>query len=304
MVRQVYFQTIPKVGAAGAMSGINAGTQVRVGYTTDQHETGGGTLLKAPNVEITVPDNWGGNTLVSKDVMDSDNHANGITYVEPMADSFSLNIIMKANGNINTYYKLRDQFLRLWGMGEFTVIIKTSDDQGGKQCVNGYISNFVFDEFRSGNDVSGSATFTPTTPWYFEFAGPDDKQFNRKFSDCPVYGGAPKTNPEGYTMVQARFVEAYHIHNVGSMGFKFNSISLGDPLWTRSTYILPDDFVETPSSYLIMAGYVYAKDTSGNVIGRIALPQGITAFGMDGNAIVDDLHYAETYDALSVLNIG
>lgn len=304
MVRQVYFQTIPKVGAAGAASDINASTQVRVGYTTDQHEIGGGTLLKAPNVEITVPENWGGNTLVSKDVIDSDNNANGITYVEPMADSFSLNIIMKANGNINTYYKLRDQFLRLWGMGEFTVIIKTSDDQGGKQCVDGYISNFVFNEFRSGNDVSGSATFTPTTPWYFEFAIPDGEQFNRKFSECPVYGGTPDVDSEGYTMIQARFVEAYHIHNVGSMGFKFNSINLGDPTGRRSTYIVPDDFFKTPTSYVIMNGYVYAKGESDNFIGRIALPKGVIAFGMDGNAIVRDLHYAETYEAFSVLGLG
>lgn len=301
MVRQVYFQTIPKIGAAGALSDINASGQISVCYTTDQHEKGGGTLLKAPNVEITVPDNWGGNTLVSKDVMDGDNNANGITYVEPMADSFSLNIIMKANGNINTYYKLRDQFLRLWGMGEFTVIIKTFDGQGGKQCVDGYISNFVFDEFRSGNDVSGSATFTPTTPWYFEFARPDSEQFNRKFSECPVYNGTPDIDSEGYTMIQARFVEAYYIYNAGSMGFKFNSINIGDPLGAISTYILPDDFIETPTSYSIMSGYVYAKDEYSNVIGRIALPKGVVAFGMDGNAIVRDLHYAETYDAFQVL---
>lgn len=300
MVRQVYFQAIPKIGAAGALSDINVAGQLCICYTTDQHETGGGTVLKAPNVEITVPENWGGNTLVSKDVINSDNNANGITYVEPMADSFSLNIIMKANGNINTYYKLRDQFLRLWGMGEFTIIIETFDGQGGKQCVDGYISNFVFDEFRSGNDVSGSATFTPTTPWYFEFAGLDSIQLNRKFSECPVYTGTPDIDSEGYTMIQAKFVEAYHIRNVGSMGFKFNSVNIGDPLGVLSTYILPDDFIETPTHYSIMAGYVYAKDESSNVIGRIALPKGIVAFGMDGNAIVRNLHYAETYDAFSV----
>ena len=304
MVRKVYFQTLPKGNAAGADADSNVRILTRIKYSNSDHTTGGGTKLDSNNIEITVPDSWGSNTLSVESVVDTENNATGMFYAKPLADSFSINVIIKANGNIERYYKLRDKFLRLWGTGEFTIILESYDGHGGKQCANGYLSSFVFDEFRSAHNVTAKATFTPTTPWFFEYANQilrDSTEIDpiERFGDCDVLRGHPLVDNEGYSMISCNFFEVLRVSEVGDLGFKFNCIDLADPISSSSIYILPDDFESVPDSYTLIAGYVYAWADS-TLIGRVALPQGIVAFGMQPNAIVDSVHYSETYDAISI----
>lgn len=312
MVRKVYFQTSIKGNSAGADTVRNNQFPIRVSYSDSDHTTTGvDTRLNSNNIEITVPDSWGSNTLNVESVVDTENNSTGIFYAKPLADSFSINIIIKANGSIERYYKLRDKFLRLWGTGEFTIILESYNGRGGKQCVNGYLSSFVFDEFRSSHNFTAKATFTPTTPWFFEYApsivaysdpngiiGNGGNQAKR-FGDCDVLGSQFHSS-DGYSMISCNFIEILHISNVGDLGFKFHCIDLADPMELSSFYILPDDFESVPDSYTIIAGYVYAW-SNGTQIGRIALPQGIASFGVDENAMVRDMHYSETYEVLQLL---
>ena len=303
MVRKVYFQTLPKGNAAGFDPMNDSLFMVRFSYSNNNHTTTGvNTRLNSDNIEITVPDSWGSNTLNIESVVDAENNSTGIFYAKPLADSFSINIIIKANGSIERYYKLRDKFLRLWGTGEFTIILESYDGHGGKQCVNGYLSSFTFNEFRSSHNVTAKATFTPTTPWFFEYAG---GTFNdggvqlERFGDCDLLTGHPTVDQEGYSMIPCNFFEMLYVENVGDLGFKFNCIDLADPMSSSYVYILPDDFESFPDTYRIISGYVYAW-SNGTNIGRIALPQGIAAFGVDGNAMVRNLHYSETYNMLDI----
>ena len=305
MVRKVYFQTLPKGNSAGYGSDGNYRVSARIKYSNSDHTTGGGTKLDSNNIEVTVPDSWGSNTLSVESVVDVENNATGVFYAKPLADSFSINIIIKAKGSIERYYKLRDKFLRLWGTGEFTIILESYDGHGGKQCVNGYLSSFSFEEFRSSHNVTAKATFTPTTPWFFEYANPilrggGETQTVERFGNCDVLRGNPNVDSEGYSMVSCNFFEVFKAREVGDLGFKFNCIDLSDPMSSSSVYILPDDFESIPDSYTIIAGYVYAWSND-TLIGRIALPQGIVAFGMQPDAIVQNVHYSETYNAISIL---
>lgn len=303
MVRKVYFQTLPKGNAAGFDPLEEGQFMPRFSYSSSDHTTTGvGTKLDSNNIEITVPDSWGSNTLNIESVVDAENNSTGIFYAKPLADSFSINIIIKANGSIERYYKLRDKFLRLWGTGEFTIILESYDGHGGKQCVNGYLSSFTFDEFRSSHSVTAKATFTPTTPWFFEYASRtfhDGGVQLERFGDCELFKGHPIVDQEGYSMIPCNFFEILYIENVGDLGFKFNCVDLADPMSSSSVYILPDDFESVPDKYRLIAGYVYAW-SNGTQIGRIALPKGISAFGVDGNAMVRNLHYSETYNVIDV----
>ncbi|NBK97354.1 MAG: hypothetical protein EOM50_04955 [Erysipelotrichia bacterium] len=305
MVRKVYFQTLPKGNAAGADVSRDNQFPIRVCYSSSDHiTTGVNTNLIADNIEITVPDSWGSNTLNVESVVDAENNATSIFYVKPLADSFSINIIIKANGSIERYYKLRDKFLRAWGTGEFTIILESYDGHGGKQCVNGYLSSFAFEEFRSAHTLTAKATFTPTTPWFFEYANSivsDGESQAKRFGDCEVVGGQ-FPSADGYSMIPCNFLEILNISNVGDLGFKFKCIDLADPMSLSSVYILPDDFESVPDNYTIISGYVYGWSAvsagTRTMIGRIALPQGILAFGVDENAMVRNMHYSETYDML------
>lgn len=300
MVRNVRFKPVFRpTGAGGDAS--RAIYSFSVSYTSRNHSVGGGMDIEAPNIEVTVPDNWGANTLSivqQKDSGGDDSVTNGI-YLSPLGEPITMNIIIKAHGNIDTYYKLRDRFVRMWGSGLFTVNIYTGKYHGGDQYIDGYFSSIDFDEFRTSNDVSGTAVFTPITPWYFEYAPGKE---SLPFGDCPVIGGKPRIDEEGYAMINCNFVEfrrIYPVSNASAPGIKVVSADPSDPLHVNIDHILPEDILGvTATSCSLCGSYITTYDDNGATVDRFdLLPRGVLGFGLDPKTEVRYFHYAETYSA-------
>lgn len=299
MVRKVRFQTIYRPIGAGNDTAAGLTNGMSVSYTSRSHSDGGGLFIEAPNIEITVPDNWGGSTLSmaqQANVPDADSPR--ASYLTPLGEPITMNIVIKAHGNIDTYYQLRDRFTRTWGVGLFTVNIKTGDYHGGNQFIDGYFSSIAFDEFRTQNDVSGTAVFTPTTPWYFQYGGYADRL---PFGDCPVLGGKPTIDSEGYAMINTNFVSFRRIYpqNTGSpLGIKIVSADYSDPLHIVTTHILPEDIFQEgiAKSCSLIDSCLTTYDDNGQVIDNFdLLPAGMLAFGLNPNTKVKLFHYAEKY---------
>lgn len=318
MVRQVYFRSIAKPAGAGAYGaqGIT-GYMDNVLYTSPDHSLGGDIMLHSPNVEITVPENWGASTQSM--VEESDDAVDEVaitqrigTYYTQLGDPIDLNILFKSHGNIDTYYKLRDRFQRLWGAGEFTLIIKTGDYHGGKQCINGYISSFTFDEFRSQNDVIGTATFTPITPWFFTYG--NSPSVLVPFEKCPTIGGTAVPTDDGFYMINTRYVGAYRIRipitDKDTPLFKFNHVNTGDPMdWQTSIYNY--QFFDTVAhvehtatnidSFSIYNNTIYARDVNSNIITSLTMPSGLLGFGLPAGSQVGLFDYAEAYSGQGIV---
>lgn len=300
MVRKVKFKTsfTPLSSAGDPANGIHYNASAS--YTSRYHSSGGGLNIEAPNIEVTVPDNWGGNTL--SPVQQQQDSNNKIGYFSPLGSPITMNIIIKAHGNIDNYYKLRDKFVRTWGTGLFTVNIITGNYHGGNQCIDGYFSSIDFDEFRSSNDVSGTAVFTPTTPWYFDYA---DGNESLPFGDCPVLGGKPTIDSEGYAMINTNFAEFRRIYpvkdeGVAASGIKIISANYDDPLHTDTTLILPEDIFHDgiATSCSLFGSYITTYDDNGAAIDQFdILPQGLLAIGLNPKTKVRRFHYSETYAA-------
>lgn len=295
MVRKVIFQNIFRLVGAGSDPASEKMFAAAIPYTSDNHSAGGGLSIAAPNIEITVPDNWGANTL-SMIQNEGDSGTSNISSLVPLGDAITMNIVIKAHGNINTYYRLRDMFVRTWGTGVFTVNIQTGDYYGGNQFIDGYFSSIEFDEFRSSNDVSGTGVFTPITPWYFQYG-----KFNEtlRFGDCPVFSGKPKIDSEGYAMINTNFISAITINLKKSdnpSGIKIISADYADPIKVHYTHILPEDiFPGDSGSCSILDSQLYARDEHGLLTTSLELPTGILAFGLNPNATVKLFHYSEKY---------
>ena len=97
MVRKVRFKPVFRPTGAGADSS-RAVYSFTASYTSRNHSVGGGMDIMAPNIEVTVPDNWGANTLAivqQKDSGGDDSVTNGI-YLSPLGEPITMNIIIKA----------------------------------------------------------------------------------------------------------------------------------------------------------------------------------------------------------------
>lgn len=299
MVRKVKFKTAFRALATAGDYGGRIHYNTSASYTSYNHSSGGGLSIESPNIEVTVPDNWGGNTLSPVQQPD---HDDKIGYLSPLGSSITMNIIIKAHGNIDNYYKLRDRFVRTWGAGIFTVNIFTGLYHGGEQYIDGYFSSIDFDEFRSPNDVSGTAVFTPITPWYFEYADGRDSQ---PFGNCPVIGGKPKIDKDGYAMINTNFAEFRRIYPVKdegtfASGIKIISAKYNDPLHTDTDLILPEDIFHggIATSCSLVDTYLTTYDDNGAVIDQFdILPKGLLAIGLNPKTKVRRFHYAETYAA-------
>ena len=299
MVRKVSFRPAYRVNGAGGDAGYKIYT-FSASYTSSNHSAGGGMSVEAPNIEVTVPDNWGGNTLSIEQQRAShwdDSLTNG-TYMSPLASPITMNIIIKAHGNIDTYYKLRDRFVRMWGSGIFAVNIFTGNYHGGSQSVDGYFSSIDFDEFRTSNDISGTAVFTPITPWYFEYANTIERL---PFGDCPVLGGKPRIDEEGYAILNCNFVEfrrIYPLENTKALGIKIISADPSDPLHIQVDHVLPVDIFGggIAKSCSLCGSYITTYDDNGVAVDQFdLLPKGILGIGLDPRTKVRYLHYSETY---------
>lgn len=304
MVRIVRFKPAFRVNGAGGDAGL-AIYSFAATYTSRNHSAGGGMTVEAPNIEVTVPDNWGGNTLSIAQqhlINENDNFPLHGTYMSPLASSITMNIIIKAHGNIDTYYKLRDRFVRMWGSGIFTVNIFTGNYHGGNQYVDGYFSSIDFSEFRTSNDVSGTAVFTPITPWYFEYSNGDERL---PFGDCPVLGGKPRIDGEGYAILNCNFVEfrrIYPVKGAKADGIKIISADPSDPLHINVENIMSIDIgLNNIASCSLCGSYITTYDDNGVVVNQFdLLPKGLLGIGLDPRTKVRFLHYSETYTAPAV----
>lgn len=305
MVRKVFFRTLISPMSAGHSD--NQTNERTFLYTAEQHGAhGSGLSLVSPNIEITVPDTWGGTTLSMQKVEKGAGH-----YFTALAENISLNVLFMAGGDINKYYQLRDRFARMWGSGEFELGIKTGDYHGGMQWVKGYLSDISFDEFRTNSDVRATATFVPTTPWYFAYS-----QWGKMLplSSLPLISGEAGDFAGVGTVINCNFFECERI--VGATGFAFRSIDKANPHYLTEIDVNPADFSQTPDYYAILNnmcyGFVYPNgapaewnpeiiDTSISV-GEIALPDPITSVAILGAGVtVSTLRYGETYPTKTVL---
>lgn len=305
MVRKVFFRTLISPMSAGHSD--NQTNERTFLYTAEQHGAhGSGLSLASPNVEITVPDTWGGTTLSMQKVEKGAGH-----YFTALAENISLNILFMAGGNINKYYQLRDRFARMWGAGEFELGIKTGEYHGGMQWVKGYLSTISFEEFRTNSDVKATATFVPTTPWYFTYS-----QWGKMLplSSLPLISGEAGDTAGVGTIINCNFFECERI--VGATGFAFRSVDKANPHYLTEVDVQPSDFVQKPDYYAILNGmcygFVYPNgapavwdpeliDTSVSV-GEIALPDPITSVAILGSGVtVSTLRYGETYPTKTVL---
>lgn len=308
MVRKVRLQTIVRPIGAGNDVAANTLLGRSVSYTSDDHSAGGGLSIEAPNIEITVPDNWGANTLsMAQQTNVSDTDSPRASYLTPLGEPITMNIVIKAHGNIDTYYQLRDKFTRTWGNGLFTLNVKTGKYHGGDQFIDGYFSSIDFDEFRTANDISGTAVFTPTTPWYFQYGDMSDVG-GLPFGDCPVFRGKPIIDTEGYAMINTNFVAARKIFlkNTGSpLGIKIIHADYSDPLHVVTTHILPEDIFQDDlaESCSLVDSCLTTYNNDGQVVDNFdLLPAGILAFGLNPNARVELFHYAETYSIMDLFS--
>lgn len=305
MVRKVFFRTLISPMSAGHSD--NQTNERTFLYTAERHGAhGSGLSLASPNIEITVPDTWGGTTLSMQKVEKGAGH-----YFTALAENISLNILFMAGGNINKYYQLRDRFTRMWGVGEFELGIKTGDYHGGMQWVKGYLSDISFNEFRTNSDVKATATFVPTTPWYFTYS-----QWGEMLplSSLPLISGEAGDTAGVGTIINCNFFECERI--VGATGFAFRSVDKANPHYLTEIDVNPSDFAQTPAYYAILNnvcyGFAYPNgapavwdpeliDTSVSV-GEIALPEPITSVAILGAGVtVSTLRYGETYPTKTVL---
>ena len=305
MVRKVFLRTLISPMSAGHSD--NQTYERTFPYTAEQHGAhGSGVALVSPNIEITVPDTWGGTTLSMQKVEKGAGH-----YFTALAENISLNILFMAGGDINKYYQLRDRFARMWGAGEFELGIKTGDYHGGMQWVKGYLSDISFNEFRTNSDVKATATFVPTTPWYFAYS-----QWGKMLplSSLPLISGEAGDTAGVGTIINCNFFECERI--VGATGFAFRSVDKANPHYLTEIEVNPSDFAQTPDYYAILNGMCYGFaypngapadwdpeliDTS-IAVGEIALPDPITSVAILGSGVtVSTLRYGETYPTKTVL---
>lgn len=305
MVRKVFFRTLISPMSAGHSD--NQTNERTFLYTAEQHGAhGSGLSLVSPNIEITVPDTWGGTTLSMQKVEKGAGH-----YFTALAENISLNVLFMAGGDINKYYQLRDRFARMWGSGEFELGIKTGDYHGGMQWVKGYLSDISFDEFRTNSDVKATATFVPTTPWYFAYS-----QWGKMLplSSLPLISGEAGDTAGVGTIINCNFFECERI--VGATGFAFRSIDKANPHYLTEIDVNPSDFSQTPDYYAILNnmcyGFAYPNGAPGEwnpeiidtsiSVGEIALPDPITSVAILGAGVtVSTLRYGETYPTKTVL---
>lgn len=275
-------------------------------YTAEQHGAhGSGLSLVSPNVEITVPDTWGGTTLSMQKVEKGVGH-----YFTALAENISLNILFMAGGDINKYYQLRDRFARMWGAGEFELGIYTGDYHGGMQWVKGYLSTISFNEFRTNSDVRATATFVPTTPWYFTYS-----QWGKMLplSSLPLISGEAGDTAGVGTTINCNFFECKQI--VGASGLIFRSIDKANQHYFAEVKVYPTDFAQTPDYYQILNnmcyGFVYPDGSQAGrdpeiidnsiSVGEVALPSPLTSVSILGSGVtVSTLRYGETYTTNAV----
>lgn len=305
MVRKVFFRTLIEPMSAGYNTNLTSERTFL--YTAEQHGAhGSGLSLVSPNIEITVPDTWGGTTLSMQKVDKGVGH-----YFTALADNISLNILFMAGGNINKYYQLRDRFARMWGSGEFELGIQTGDYHGGMQWVKGYLSTISFNEFRTNSDVKATATFVPTTPWYFTYSQWDKLL---PLSSLPLVSGEAGDSAGAGTTINCNFFECTRI--VGAKGLVFRSIDKSNQHYMTEVDVHPSDYSKTPDYYQILNGMCYgfvrpAGSQAGSdptliddsiSVGEIALPSPLTSVSILGSGVtVGTLRYGETYPSDAVL---
>lgn len=304
MVRKVFFRTLIEPMSAGYY--LNETSEQTFLYTAEQHGAhGSGLSLVSPNVEITVPDTWGGTTLSMQKIDKGVGH-----YFTALAENISLNLLFMAGGDINKYYQLRDRFTRMWGTGEFELGIKTGDYHGGMQWVKGYLSTISFNEFRTNSDVKAVATFVPTTPWYFTYSQWDKLlPLNR----LPLLRGEAGDTGGVGTTINCNFFECERI--VGANGLVFSSIDKANQHYMTEVEVHPSDYSKTPDYYQVLNGMCYgfvhpagsqsASDPSiiddSISVGEVALPDPLTAVTILGSGVtVSTLRYSETYSTKDV----
>lgn len=305
MVRKVFFRTLIEPMSAGY--NLNETSEQTFLYTAEQHGAhGSGLSLVSPNIEITVPDTWGGTTLSMQKVDKGVGH-----YFTALAENISLNILFMAGGDINKYYQLRDKFARMWGAGEFELGIKTGDYHGGMQWVKGYLSTISFNEFRTNSDVKATATFVPTTPWYFTYS-----QWGKllPLSSLPLLKGEAGDLGGVGTTINCNFFECERI--VGANGLVFSSIDKANQHYMNEVEVHPSDYSKTPDYYQVLnrmcygfvhpAGSQSASDPSiiddSISVGEVALPDPLTSVTILGSGVtVSTLRYGETYPTDDVL---
>lgn len=305
MVRKVFFRTLISPMSAGHSD--NQTNERTFLYTAERHGVhGSGLSLVSPNVEITVPDTWGGTTLSMQKVDKGAGH-----YFTAVAENISLNVLFMAGGDITKYYQLRDRFARMWGTGEFELGIYTGDYHGGMQWVKGYLSEISFNEFRTNSDVKATATFVPTTPWYFTYS-----QWGKMLplSSLPLISGEAGDTAGVGTIINCNFFECERI--VGATGFSFRSIDKANQHYLSEVDVQPADFAQTPDYYAILNnmcyGFVYPNGAPAEwdpeiidnsiSVGEIALPDPITSVAILGSGVtVSTLRYGETYPTKTVL---
>ena len=305
MVRKVFFRTLIEPMSAGYNTNLTSERTFL--YTAKQHGAhGSGLSLVSPNIEITVPDTWGGTTLSMQKIDKGVGH-----YFTALADNISLNILFMAGGNINKYYQLRDRFARMWGAGEFELGIQTGDYHGGMQWVKGYLSTISFNEFRTNSDVKATATFVPTTPWYFTYSQWDKLL---PLSSLPLVSGEAGDSAGAGTTINCNFFECTRI--VGAKGLVFRSIDKSNQHYMTEVDVRPSDYSKTPDYYQILNGMCYgfvrpAGSQAGSdptliddsiSVGEIALPEPLTSVSILGSGVtVGTLRYGETYPSDAVL---
>ena len=290
MARSVYFTTLQKNTGAGSFNPIAIGSVVP--YSANElGDNGVGIQPVAPNIQITVPENWGGSNQSP-----STQEGSIVTSYSQKAENISLNVNIMANGDINRYYQLRDRFMRMWGAGEFTLTVSSGSYHGGKQSVNGYLSTISFDEFRSQDNVKCAATFVPTSPWFFTYGAPSIVVDN-KLGDLPTING-PLSSTDG--ILKTSYMNITRISGAGVEGLTFYSDDLGNARSMVTTRILPDDFDSFPTMYTIMDGTIYAYDDS-LLIGTMTVPDGLIGFKANMGARVEMVQYAERYEIRDLL---
>lgn len=305
MVRKVFFRTLIEPMSAGY--NLNETSEQTFLYTAEQHGAhGSGLSLVSPNIEITVPDTWGGTTLSMQKIDKGVGH-----YFTALAENISLNILFMAGGDINKYYQLRDRFTRMWGAGEFELGIYTGDYHGGMQWVKGYLSTISFNEFRTNADVKATATFVPTSPWYFTYS-----QWGKllPLSSLPLLKGEAGDLGGVGTTINCNFFECERI--VGTTGLVFSSIDKANQHYMTDVKVHPSDYSKTPDYYQVLNGMCYgfvhpagsqsASDPSiiddSISVGEIALPDPLTSVTILGSGVtVSTLRYGETYPTDDVL---
>lgn len=305
MVRKVFFRTLIEPMSAGY--NLNETSEQTFLYTAEQHGAhGSGLSLVSPNVEITVPDTWGGTNLSMQKIDKGVGH-----YFTALAENISLNVLFMAGGDINKYYQLRDRFTRMWGAGEFELGIKTGDYHGGMQWVKGYLSTISFNEFRTNSDVKATATFVPTTPWYFTYS-----QWGKllPLSSLPLISGEAGDTGGVGTTINCNFFECERI--VGANGLVFSSIDKANQHYMTDVEVHPSDYSKTPDYYQVLnnmcygfvhpAGSQSASDPSliddSISVGEVALPDPLTSVTILGSGVaVSTLRYGETYPTNDVL---